>query len=212
MKRPVSRGCPKCEFSNGTPGRPEIAGKGLMRCHVCANIWRDMGQPVNAGQGAGLAWLPAAALLDMALHRRGKFLFSADTALWLALALTLLAFAAQPAWQSRSSASRQAGFLADNNLSVSVLSTRQLLRDGQIAVQVEGRIINNSATRQLVGEIIIVLRHAQGHRIYSWKHHPAVAFLDPGQALRFSSSNGNVPHQANKVEIRSGAALASASL
>ncbi len=95
---------------------------------------------------------------------------------------------------------------------ISALSARQLLRGGRIAVSVEGRITNRSDRTLPMNAIEVVVSQAQGHRIYGWSHRPAIAFLAPGQSIRFMTAHGEVPEAAASVEIRAGGVSASARL
>lgn len=95
---------------------------------------------------------------------------------------------------------------------IAALSARQMLRDGRIAVSVEGRITNRSDRPMPMDAIEVVVSQAQGHRIYGWRHRPAIAFLSPGQSIRFMTAHGEVPEAAASVEIRAGGVSAFARL
>lgn len=212
MARFIVDGCPKCDFSAGRSTRPILCENGLMRCDTCGSTWRSLGsasvpevQPPLRGFPVKPSDRPSVS------HHHHE-----PTPVWQSLAGmfagTRKLFA--PAAVIVCAALVSIGFLQFDfartfrglaaSVEITSVNVRQLQRDGQIAVQVEGRIVNRSKTRMPVGEVSIVLTQAKGHRVFSWKHRPAIAFLEPGQSFRFSTANGSVPELANNVEIRSG--------
>jgi hypothetical protein len=208
--------CPGCEFTHGTAGRPVACEGGLMRCEECNCTWREMGMPsapiVVAGKSHSVMLeAPRARIITheppVAPH---PFRISGDGVLWLSAAIALFCLLVQPFWLI-GKWDRLAGLDWPSpwraaNIEISMLSARQLEHDGRIAVRIEGRIVNTTDKRQALGDVDIVLSQSQGHRVYSWKHRPAVSYLDPGQSIRFSTANGEVPEAASSVEIRSAGA------
>jgi hypothetical protein len=208
--------CPGCEFTHGTAGRPVACEGGLMRCEECNCTWREMGvrsAPVVVS-GNGPSVMLAAPRARIITHEpsasRRPVRISGDGVLWLSAAIALFCLLVQPFWLlgkwDRLAALDWAASWRPENIEISMLSARQLENGGRIAVRIEGRIVNTTDKRQALGDVDIVLSQSQGHRVYSWKHRPAVTYLDPGQSIRFSTANGEVPEAASKVEIRSAGA------
>ncbi len=216
--------CPSCEFTHGTPGRAVVSKGGLMRCESCGSTWREMGaEPSPAAAHASVS-LPVplgaisratviASTANMAAHPR-RILAAGDGITWLAGAVALFCLLVQPFWLfGQWDRLDLSGWLTrPEAIEISMLSARQLENDGRIAVAIEGRIVNRSGKRQRVGDVDITLSQAQGHTVYRWKHRPAVAYLDPGQSIRFSTANGEVPAAASSVEVRSAGSLSVARL
>ncbi len=212
--------CPSCEFTHGTTGKTIACEGGLMRCQACGGTWREMGAPaapVKPAAGKGLVAAPASPRARIIAHEQTGGVrasrISGDGVLWLAAGIAAFCLLAQPFWvfgQWERLAALQwtnlLGSLGRENVQISMLSAHQLQREGRIAVRIEGRIVNTTSKRQTLGDVDIVLSQSQGHRVYSWKHRPAVTYLDPGQSIRFSTANGEVPEAASSVEIRSAGA------
>lgn len=224
MARFVVGACPKCDFDAQRAHTPVLCENGLRKCEHCGTAWRSLGsakyhaprdrhvpqhfknqqlqaEPRIAGELLKPGIVAAANTVAARLSVERSGLIALALLFGIAMALSLqsgkLAF---PAAFSRPS------------VEITSLVARQLQRDGQIAVQVEGRIVNRSRQRVEVGEVNIVLTEAKGHRVFSWKHRPAIAFLEPGASFRFSTANGSVPQMASSVEISSGEAHSTASL
>jgi hypothetical protein len=210
--------CPSCEFTHGTPGKA-VAGKGgLMRCETCGSSWREMGAPASQQAAANVPRAIAHAAPRATIVAEPKFravrrkMLGGDGVLWLAGALAAFSLVAQPfslmgQWDRLAIAWPRA-----EAIEISMLSARQLEREGRISVKIEGRIVNRSDKRQPVGEVDITLSQEQGHAVYRWKHRPAVPYLEPGQSIRFSTANGEVPAAASSVEVRSAGSLSVARL
>jgi hypothetical protein len=213
--------CPSCEFIHGTPGKAMACENGLMRCESCGGSWREMGTastplPPTAHEGSTITPAgPRAQIIapqEPSAGREGKI--SGDGVLWLAAGVAAFCLLAQPFWLigqwdrvgGQLAALEWANPWSGENVQISMLSARQLEREGRIAVRIEGRIVNTTSKRQRLGDVDIVLSQSQGHRVYSWKHRPSVPYLEPGQSLRFSTANGEVPEAASSVEIRSSGA------
>jgi hypothetical protein len=220
---PVAIACPSCEFTRGTPGKAIACDGGLMRCESCGGSWREMGAmpaPAKAiaGKAVAIANEPPRARIVTPQEPQGRRAarIPGDAVIWLSAGIASFCLLAQPFWllgnwDSMAGAGWANPWRADN-VEISMLSARQLEREGRIAVRIEGRIVNSTSKRQRLGDVDIVLSQGQGHRVYSWKHKPAVPYLEPGQSIRFSTANGEVPEAASSVEIRSSGAQTMARL
>lgn len=216
--------CPSCEFTHGAPGRAVASKAGLMRCESCGSTWREMGAaspaplrisslPVPHGAISAPRATVLATAAPAATRPRHR-LAAGDGITWLAGAVALFCLLVQPFWLfGQWDRLDLAGWMAGPEpIEISMLSARQHENDGKIAVAIEGRIVNRSDKRQRVGDVDITLSQEQGHTVYRWKHRPAVAYLDPGQSIRFSTANGEVPAAASSVEVRSAGSLSVARL
>jgi hypothetical protein len=208
--------CPSCEFTHGMPGKAVAFKDGLMRCESCGSTWREMGgnAPAPSARAAvrrdlAIPSAPRATILaavsDATAPSRRR-LAAGDGIIWLAAAVAAFSLLAQPfwlmgQWRQLDIASLLPG--SRKQIEISMLSASQLENDGRIAVRIEGRIVNRSDRRQPVGDVDITLSQEQGHTVYRWKHRPAVTYLEPGQSIRFSTANGEVPAAASSVEVRS---------
>jgi hypothetical protein len=209
--------CPSCEFTRGSAGKAVACDGGLMRCDACGGTWREMGAPAanaRAVAGRGISISPGAPRATIIAHEEPRSRrmpkISGDGVLWLSAGVAAFCLLAQPFWLI-GQWDRLASFDwtyagGGENIQISMLSARQMEREGRIAVRIEGRIVNTTNKRQTLGDVDIVLSQSKGHRVYSWKHRPSVPYLDPGQSIRFSTANGEVPEAASSVEIRSAGA------
>ncbi len=219
MARFIADSCPKCDFNSGRATRPILCDNGLMRCDNCGGTWRSLGsaaipamQPAIRTPSPILEGAALPSVLHSGLHAVQQSIAgqSVRFSQWLFAGCIALCSAAVVIAVLQFDFAGSAVGLSNSPVEITAVNVRQMQRDGQIAVQVEGRIINRSKNRMPVSEVSIVLTQAKGHKVYSWRHRPAIAFLEPGQSFRFSTANGNVPELASKVEIRSGAAVSSA--
>lgn len=211
-----------------------------MRCADCGAEWREIGSgraepnspqqmrkgtkpassgrsvPMIAGLPSFVAPSPVSRGASPAWWRFAaggwRRLSGASAMLWLFAGLAIFFLVGQPfAYLSGRQLPAMLGGQA-RPVEISALSARQLLRGGRIAVSVEGRITNHSDRPMPMNAIEVVVSQAQGHRIYGWSHRPAIAFLAPGQSIRFMTAHGEVPETAASVEIRAGGVSASARL
>ncbi|MEM7461162.1 MAG: hypothetical protein AAF362_00600 [Pseudomonadota bacterium] len=91
--------------------------------------------------------------------------------------------------------------MQDKGIEISALRTDQLTRNGKLALRVEGRITNNDSVRREIGDVTIVVRKPAGTAVRSWKHRPAMEYLEPGQSIRFISAAGSLPGRASRIEV-----------
>lgn len=208
--------CPACEYERGSPGRPVAAGAGRMRCLACGGEWREAGAepafaPAIAHDGRRTPEARTPALAGPKPRWRPGFA-PADGLVWLSAGLAVFFLVAQPFSMNGAPALKSLLPWRAKPVEISSLSARQLVRDGQVAVRVEGRITNRTRNRQPIGDVDVVLTQGNGRQVFSWKHRPAVPWLEPGQSIRFTTANGNVPRTADKVEIRSAGVTAAAQL
>jgi hypothetical protein len=218
---PAAIACPSCEFTRGTSGKAIACEGGLMRCESCGGSWREMGAPPAparrvAGKSLAVSPKPPRATIITAKEPGRRRAMRGDAVVWLSAGIACFCLLAQPFWLLGNwqdlAGLGWANPWRSANVEISMLSARQLEREGRIAVRIEGRIVNSTSKRQRLGDVDIVLSQSQGHRVYSWKHKPAVPYLEPGQSIRFSTANGEVPEAASSVEIRSSGAQTMARL
>lgn len=200
MNLPAPLSCPACEYSSGSPGKPAAAGPGRMICMACGAQWREMGigQATRAKTPAVFEAQPVP--MDATANRsfritNGMVWASGALAIFLAVALPLSHLAGRSA----------------PGVEISSLSARQLVREGQVAVRIEGRITNRSKSRQVVRSVDVVLTGGDG-RVYGWTHRPAVPWLEPGESIRFATANGNIPRTADRAEVSSAGVTAEVNL
>jgi hypothetical protein len=212
MRLSDSISCPACEFSDGSRGQPVAAGEGRLRCMACGGEWREAGASAQPGDLYGeVAGSMSMANAQPAPNTQSGWRMP-DAFVWLSAGLAVFFLVAQPFSLFGPSGLASIAPWRSKPVEISALSARQHVRDGQFAVRVEGRITNRTRNRQPIGEVDVVLTGDGGGRVYGWTHRPAVPWLEPGQSIRFTTANGNVPRAANKVVIHSAGVSASAQL
>jgi hypothetical protein len=206
-------GCPKCDFERVSAPPPVSRGDGRLQCRKCGTTWKSLGNAVPVVMAdsfqheQGKTHAQREALIGkLAARLRGRSPKASSLAMEFTRPAAIVFGAALV-----SALFFQSGLFGGSgqgkaSLAITALNVRQLQRDGQIAVKVEGRIVNRSTQRAPVGEIRIVLTETHGHKVYSWNYRPAVAWLEAGQSFRFSTANGSVPQPVSSVEVRSGEA------
>lgn len=110
-------------------------------------------------------------------------------------------------WQAAVAIAPYARRLADSDFSgtaidLASVSASRLVRSGVHAIRVEGRITNRTGRRQRLEAVDIVVTGQMGEPLHRWTHIPALAYLEAGQTIRFSTANGNIPALASGVEVR----------
>ncbi|MGI9399629.1 MAG: hypothetical protein ACR2O0_00110 [Rhizobiaceae bacterium] len=206
-----SQSCPKCAYESGASkdAISEItsAKSGeLMKCTDCGSSWRQVD---DMNVSAGIANTtggnhethsgPDPSFIRRVQNSRiAGITSSIDGFLILTLAIMAMFLMFQPFsmdWRS--------GLFSnyDNGIEISALRTDQLHRNGKFAVRVEGRITNNDSVRREIGDVTIVVKQPAGAAVQSWKHKPALAYLEPGQTIRFISAAGTLPGRASRIEV-----------
>jgi len=170
-----------------------------MRCLACGSEWLDMG----ARRAPGAATVIVDDSSSAGARTGDRRIRVADAMVWASAAFAILVAAAWPlahlaAW-------------GNPDLEFSSLSARQLVRDGQIAVRIEGRITNRGAVRRAMPAVDVVLTGVDG-RVYGWTHRPAVPWLEPGESIRFATANGSIPRTADRAAVSSAGVTAEVKL
>lgn len=81
---------------------------------------------------------------------------------------------------------------------------RRELENGSELFAVSGQVINPSADRQRVPDILVELKDAPGDRgrtVYSWKITPEKRMLAPGGTVEFNSAKLDVPANSRQLEL-----------
>lgn len=81
---------------------------------------------------------------------------------------------------------------------------RRELENGSELFAVSGQVINPSANRQRVPDILVELKDAAGDRgrtVYSWKITPERRMLAPGATVDFNSAKLDVPANSRQLEL-----------
>lgn len=81
---------------------------------------------------------------------------------------------------------------------------RRELENGSELFAVSGQVINPSAERQRVPDILVELKDAPGERgrtVYSWKITPERRMLAPGATVDFNSAKLDVPANSRQLEL-----------
>ncbi len=135
-------------------------------------------------------------------HLRGSRIAGIASTLDGFLILTLVIMAAFLMFQPFSMDWRSGISLMQNKgIEISALRTDQLTRNGKPALRVEGRITNNDSVRREIGDVTIVVKKPAGKAFRSWKHKPAMEYLEPGQSIRFISAASSLPGRASRIEV-----------
>lgn len=210
-----SQSCPKCAYESGTSshavaGNAGKSGNDALKCQICGTSWRELDSSVEtidavvfSGSGAEIR-LPnrrtvRRSMIDVFRSSKlGGITSTLDGFLILTLAIMAAFLMLQPFsmdWRSGLSLGN------DNGIEISALKTDQLHRNGKFALRVEGRITNNDSVRREIGDVTIIVKKPAGEAVQSWKHRPAMAFLEPGQSIRFVSAAASLPGRASRVEV-----------
>ncbi|MDQ2893828.1 MAG: zinc-ribbon domain-containing protein [Pseudomonadota bacterium] len=78
---------------------------------------------------------------------------------------------------------------------------RRELQNGSELFAVSGQVINPSADRQRVPDILAELRDAQGRVVFSWTITPPQRTLAPGASIDFNSAKLDVPANSKRLEL-----------
>jgi len=78
---------------------------------------------------------------------------------------------------------------------------RRELENGSELFAVSGQVINPSADRQRVPDILAELRDAQGRIVFSWTITPPQRTLSPGASIDFNSAKLDVPANSKRLEL-----------
>ncbi len=78
---------------------------------------------------------------------------------------------------------------------------RRELQNGSELFAVSGQVINPSADRQRVPNILAELRDAQGRVVFSWTITPPQRTLAPGASIDFNSAKLDVPANSKRLEL-----------
>jgi predicted Zn finger-like uncharacterized protein len=130
------------------------------------------------------------------------------TALALAAGLLMLIGVGAILWSGAPGLARQLGLaigpaesplrLRDNPIE------RRELENGSELFAVSGQVINPSADRQRVPDILVELKDAAGERgrtVFSWKITPERRVLAPGATVDFNSAKLDVPANSRQLEL-----------
>lgn len=210
-----SQSCPKCAYETGASslasgGGAKTPGDNLLKCQVCGTSWRELDNKTvtrNAGMLPGEdvgknRFLPrkrkGSVIESFRSSKIGGITSTVDGFLILTLAIMAVFLMFQPFsmdWRSGLSLGH------DSGIEISALRTDQLHRNGKFALRVEGRITNNDSVRREIGDVTIIVKKPAGVAVQTWKHRPAMAFLEPGQSIRFISAAGSLPGKASRIEV-----------
>jgi predicted Zn finger-like uncharacterized protein len=78
---------------------------------------------------------------------------------------------------------------------------RRELENGSELFAISGQVINPSANRQRVPDILAELRDAQGRIVFSWTITPPQRTLSPGASVDFNSAKLDVPANSKRLEL-----------
>ncbi|TPG15585.1 MJ0042-type zinc finger domain-containing protein [Sphingomonas oligophenolica] len=78
---------------------------------------------------------------------------------------------------------------------------RRELENGSELFAVSGQVVNPSADRQRVPDILAELRDAQGRLVFSWTITPPQRTLAPGGSIDFNSAKLDVPANSKRLEL-----------
>jgi predicted Zn finger-like uncharacterized protein len=78
---------------------------------------------------------------------------------------------------------------------------RRELENGSELFAVSGQVLNPSAERQRVPDILAELRDAQGRLVFSWTITPPQRTLSPGASIDFNSAKLDVPSNSKRLEL-----------
>lgn len=210
-----SQSCPKCAdagdcSSLGSKGGTVIFGNDRLQCIACGARWPDTHRIEERAGEYGVVPTRAGRVtdpVDMTPNFAGAGPFRSTRAVSLPapdgfLLLTLVIIAGFLLLQPFSADWRfTLPWHTPGGIEISALKTNQSQQGGNVSLQVEGRITNNDSVRREIGDVIIVLKQAAGHPVFSWKHRPALDYLNPGQSIRFKSLSSTVPDFASQVEV-----------
>jgi len=210
-----NQSCPKCALTGarsgiGDGGETVMFENDRMECIVCGARWRWPDRTTERGSEYGVTAARArrgADPVDMTPEFAGAGPLRAAWGVSLPapdgfLLLTLAIIAGFLLLQPFSANWRfTLPWRTTHGIEISALETNQLHQNGKLSLRVEGRITNNDSVRREIGDVTIVLKQSAGHAVLSWKHRPALDYLDPGQSIRFTSLSNTVPDFASQVEV-----------